>query len=701
MSALRTSASIADNPLCSDWLEFKDDGRVVLKTGKVEIGQGITTALVQIAADELDVSPDRFEVISGHTGLGPVEAATSSSLSVEVTGQAVRLAASAARAVLLAEAGQLLQASPAQLSIADGEIRVAGRETPLSLWTAARTADLGAPVMDHAAPKPIAERRLVGTSLPRRDLHGKAVGGDVFIQDIVLDGMLHGRVVQPPAPSRGLVRFDAHAFASRFPDVTLVRNGSFFGVIAAREDLAIRAVAGVEALATWEKPGGYPADLIAMLLNSDAPEQVVAETGDVAGVSGERVETTITKPYTAHASIAPSCAIAQWDGGRLTIHSHTQAPHGLCDGIAIVFGIDPKDITVIHTPGAGTYGHSGQYDVALEAALLAKETEGRPVRVVWSRADEFAAGPLGPAMAVRAAGTLDETGRIAAMEVMSISQPHARRPGRGGFAELTPAMRLEPPLPKADPGDVPPARGGGADRNATPLYAIPNLRIAKRVVKDLPYRTSALRGLGAYANVYALEMLMDEMAAAAGQDPVAFRLGHLEDARAKAVIARVAEMAGWPGPSGEGEGLGIGFAQYKNRSAYSAIAVRVKLDRDVRLVEAWGVCDAGEVINPDGIMNQIEGSIIQAASWTLKETIALAEDTIATRSWADYPILTFPEIPPITVELIDHKDQPWLGVGETAIGPAGAAIGNAVARAIGVRVRHLPITREAIASAIG
>jgi nicotinate dehydrogenase subunit B len=701
MSALRPSVSINDNPLCSDWFEFRDDGTVVLKTAKVEIGQGITTALVQIAADELDIAPERFEVISGHTGLVPVEGATSSSLSVEVTGSAIRLAASAVRHRLVAEAGKLLQADPARLSLVDGKIMIESRETPLTLWSVAKTVDLATPVMDDAAPKAIGDRRLVGISLPRRDLREKAVGGNTFIHDIVLDGMKHGRVLQPPAPERGLASFDVEGFKASFPDVTLVRSGSFVGVIADREDVAARAIAGAERFAIWDAAGAYPSDVIAMLSETDAPEFVVKEEGDPSACAGRRVEATITKPYTAHASIAPSCAIAAWTGDTLTVHSHTQAPHGLCDGMAIVFGIDAGAIKVIHTPGAGTYGHSGQDDVALEAAVLARAVPGVPVRVVWSRADEFIAGPLGPAMVVRAAATLDDAGHISALEVSSMSQPHARRPGRGGYAELTPAARLDPPLPVMVPDDVPPARGGGADRNATPLYTIPNLRITKRIVKASPYRTSALRGLGAYANVYAVETLIDELAEQAGQDPIAFRLAHLDDARAKAVISRAAEMAGWPGPSGEGEGIGIGFAQYKNRSAYSAVAMRVRLDEDVRLVGAWAVCDAGEAINPDGIVNQIEGSIIQAASWTLKETIALAEDTVATRSWGDYPILTFPEIPPITVEVIDLKDQPWLGVGETAVGPTGAAIGNAVARAIGVRVRNLPITRDAIAAAPG
>ena len=700
MSALQSSPSLQKNPLCTDWLDLSQDGKVTLKTAKVEIGQGILTALIQIAADELDISPDRIEVISGHTGLGPVEDGTSSSLSVEVTGRAVRLAASAIRQTLLNEAATLLQSEKSALAIVDGSVQVAGRETPLSLWTLAQSVDLAIPALEAASPKVEAERRLVGTSLPRHDLAEKAVAAP-FIQDLVLEGMRHGRALQPPAPNRPMLSFDEDALATRFPDITIVRDGSFVGVIADREEVAIRAIEHAASLATWAEPAAAPADIYAALSQTDVPEDVVVETGDPGAGGDRRVETTITKPFIAHASIAPSCAIATWRDDKLEVYSHTQSPHGMCDGLAIVFDCDPqRDITVIHTPGAGTYGHSGQDDAALDAALLAKRVPGTPVRVVWSRADDFAAAPLGTAMVVKASGTLNAEGRIASFDIQSMSEPHARRPGRNGFAELTAAAQIDPPLPTHCPDDVAIARGGGAERNAIPLYAIPSVRVSKRIRKDLPYRTSALRSLGGYANVIALETLMDDLAYKAGSDPVAFRLDHLEDDRASKVIARAAEMAGWPGPEGDGEAIGIGFAQYKNRSAYSAVAIRLRLDEDVQLLSAHACADAGEIINPDGIRNQIEGSIIQAASWTLKEAIAIDRDMVSTQSWADYPILTFSEVPNIEVELIDHKDLPWLGVGETAVGPTGAAISNAVRRAVGVRIQDLPITRDKIVSAL-
>ncbi|MGI9479864.1 MAG: molybdopterin cofactor-binding domain-containing protein [Hyphomicrobiaceae bacterium] len=701
MTAPTISPSLADNPLCSDWLTFEANGRVTLKTAKVEIGQGILTALVQIAADELDISPDRFDVISGHTKLGPVEAGTSSSLSTEVTGKAVRHAASATRKLLLTEAATLLQAEAAALTVEHGVVHVDGRETPLTLSKLAETVDLAQPAMDFAAPKNPSERRVVGTSLPRIDLRAK-INQPAFIQDIAKQGMRHGRAVQPPSGDHRLATVDEDALAKAFPSVTIVRNGSFIGIVADDEAAAMRAADAAADHITWAIPTPPPKPVFDTLKELADPPDVIVDEGDVASAPGQKIALEVTKPYIAHASIAPSCAIATWHSAtELEVISHTQSPHGLADGLGVVFGLDgPRDVTVIHQPSAGTYGHSGQDDAALDAALLAKAVPGVPVRVLWSRADDFQASPAGCAMVVRTTGTLDGNGRIAALSMDCLSQPHARRPGRGGFAEMTNAALLDPPLPVPVPEDVPPARGGGAERNATPLYAIPNLHVQKRILKHWPVRTSALRGLGAFANVYALESLMDELAEAAGQCPVAFRVAHLDDTRAAHVIERAAEMAGWPGPLGDGEAIGIGFGQYKNRSAYCAVAMHVRLEDEIRLLNAYAAVDSGEIINPDGIRNQVEGSIIQAASWTLKEALAIDGSCITTDGWETYPILRFSEVPAITVELIERPELPPLGVGETAVGPTGAAIGNAVKRALGLRLVDLPLTRDAVQAAI-
>lgn len=698
MSTIASSPSLTENPRCSDWIDLSRTGTVILKSGKVEIGQGITTALVQIAADELDVAPECVELISGHTALGPLEAGTSSSLSIETGGRAVRLASSAVRALFLAEAAKLLQAPPEHLSVEDGRIFVSGRETDLTYWSLASSVELAVPVLDHAKPKTPAERRLVGTSMPRIDLAAKAAGAS-FVHDIELPGMLHGRTLDPPASSRHLESFDEAALKRAFPSVQVVRDGSFIGIIAEREDVVLRAIARAARLATWSQGFAVPSLMREAIAVDAAEPEIVMEKGDVASAGGRSIKTEVERPYIAHASIAPSCAIATWLGDSLEIYSHSQAVHDMRAPIAKALGIDAGKVVVIHAPGAGTYGHSGQDDVAYEAAMLARAVPGRPVRVLWSRAADFSLAPLGPGAIVKAEVKVDGDGRITAFTLQSQSQAHVSRPGRGGTINLVAAERLATPMEKRSPPDVPLERGGGADRNAMPIYAFPNIHVSKRILRGLPYRTSALRALGGYANIFAIETLMDDVAAEIGADPVALRIKHLADARAVEVITKAAEMADWPGPQVQGEGLGIGFCQYKNRSAYCAVVARVVCDERVRLTHAWAAVDAGEAINPDGIKNQIEGAIVQSASWTLKERVSFEGDAVTTRDWEAYPILRFSEVPEIKVSLIVRPELPPLGVGETATGPTAAAIGNAVHRALGIRVRTLPITRDAIVAA--
>jgi CO/xanthine dehydrogenase Mo-binding subunit len=696
MTAVSTP-SLTDNPLCRDWIDFPHAGRVTLKSGKVEIGQGIATALVQIAADELDVDPGQVDLIAGHTGLGPVEAGTSSSLSIETGGQAVRLAAAAARSLLLDEAAKLLQAPKAALSVDDGRIRVGERMTDLTYWSLAPAVDLSVSVLDHAHPKAPQERRLVGKSMPRMDLQSKAASA-AFIHDLDFPGMVHGRVLDPPAAARRLLALDDASIRLTFPHVHIVRDGSFVGVLAPREEDAVGCVAAMRMRAQWSESEDVPDDLASAIAADSSLVEEVFRKGDTTVAEGRVVKTEIERPYLAHASIAPSCAIARWSDGCLEVHSHSQAVHDLRTALAAAFAVEPANVTVIHAPGAGTYGHSGQDDVAYEAALLARAVPGQPVRLLWSRFADFALSPLGPGMVVTAEARVATGGRITAFSIQSVGQAHVFRPGRGGTVNFIAAERLSSPLPKGKATDVPLARGGGLDRNANPLYAIPNVHVTKRVLRDLPYRTSALRALGGYANIFAIETLMDDIAIEAGVDPVSLRLAHLEDKRAATVLEAAASMAEWPGVRADGAGLGVALCQYKNRSAYCAVVARVVCGEHIRLSHAWAAVDAGEAINPDGIVNQIEGGIIQSASWTLIERVTHSGDAVATHDWSSYPIMRFSEVPEIAVRLVDRAELPPLGVGEAATGATAAAIGNAVRQALGIRIRRLPITRDAVLS---
>ncbi|MEX6508683.1 molybdopterin cofactor-binding domain-containing protein [Jiella sp. M17.18] len=687
-------------PLVSDWIGFADR-RVQVLTGRVELGQGNLTALLQVAADELDVDPAVCSIIGGDTTLTPDEGFTSGSLSIAVGGLALRYAASAARHILLAEAARLLQENPSALSIESGRIVRSGMDADLDLWRLAERVDLAVPVVDYAAPKPASERRLGGRPLARIDLRER-VAAHPFVQDLALEGLLFGRSIHPPSMSARLLSLDMEGLRARPGVVALAQDGSFVGIVAAGEFEAIRAARWAAARAEWSEAGEAPSDPVEAIERSQEDIEIVHAAGEPGTVTGERFSTKVSRPYLSHASIGPSAAAARWDAGRLTVWTQSQGVFPLRAALAEVFAMDASAIDVHHRPGAGCYGHNGADDVALDAALMAKSVPGRPVLVTWSRADEFRYAPLGPAMVTTAEAILGPDGRIGAMNVLASSAPHGNRPGRGG-PNLRAAAYLSTPFPPPRSGDVPLSSGGGADRNAVPGYAIPALSIGKLIVHDLPYRTSSLRALGGFVNVIAIESLMDEMAGSLDENPVTFRLRHLDDARARAVIEAADESAGHPFAKpneADGGGWGLGFARYKNTAAYCAILVRVEVEEAVRVTHVHAAVDMGEIVNPDGAVNQTEGGILQSISWTLKEAVRFDGRTVATQTWDDYPILTFSEVPEVIVRLVDRPEEPPLGCAEAAQGPTAAAVVNAVYRAVGVPVRDLPLTRDRIIAAL-
>jgi CO/xanthine dehydrogenase Mo-binding subunit len=401
--------------------------------------------------------------------------------------------------------------------------------------------------------------------------------------------------------------------------------------------------------------------------------------------------------HIAHASVAPSCALALYRDGKLQVWTHSQGVYPLRDALVRTLKLDPAAISVKHVQGVGCYGHNGADDAAADAAAIAFLRPGTPVRVRWRREEEFGFEPVSPAMVVTVRAALDTAERPADWTTEIWSGRHSNRPGRAG--NLLAAEALPNPPPPAPAVDPPEASGGGGTRNAEPLYAFAAKRIVHHLIPETPVRTSSLRGLGATLNVFAIESFMDERALEAGEDPVAYRLSVLSDPRARAVVERVARMCDWQAgvASGTGRGRGIGFARYKNRAAYAAVVAEVEVDQEVRLHRVWCAADAGLVINPDGAINQLEGGILQGASWALKEGVRLDGNGISSRDWEGYPVLRFSEVPELFVELVDPAaDRPPLGAGEASGGPTVAAIGNAVAHALGTRLRDLPLSRERV-----
>lgn len=692
--------SLETNRNLSQWLDINSDGTVNMRPGKIEIGQGILTALRQIVAEELEVNLERVNVITAVTAISPNEGVTSGSRSIEESGSAFRYAAAEARELLLARAGARLGVSLEQLSVNDGVV-TARSGGSVTYWEIADKDLLNREATGEATPKPHGTHRIVGKAVPRVDIPRKVAGVPTYVQDLEPARMLHGRVARPPSYSAELQSVDLDDVRAMPGVVAVVQDGRFMGVVTEREEQAIRAQRRLVRNAQWREGPTLPEFNPRYMLTRDAKTEIISEKkSDVSG--GKELTGEYSRQFLAHASLAPSCATALFESGKFTVWTHSQGIYPLRGELAPALGVPQAQIEVHHVEGAGCYGQNAADDVALDAALLARATPGRAVRVQWMREDDFAWEPFSSAMVVKTRATLSGDGNITSWQMDVWSHGHSSRPGRADDGtNLLAALHLEKPLKRA-PTQNPPLPGGGSHRNAIPIYDFPNQKIVNHLVPDPPLRVSSLRGLGSQSNVFAIESFMDELALVAGVDPVAFRLRHLKDPRGRAVIEKVAAMAQWmPGKKpGGNRGVGIGFARYKNLAGYMAIIAEVELAETLRVLRVWSAVDVGQIINPDGLINQMEGGIIQAVSFVLKEEVKYDRYRVTQQSWDDYPILSFSEVPEVTVELINRPELPAVGAGEGQQGPVSAAVGNAVFNATGVRLRDMPFTRERVIAAM-
>lgn len=694
--------SLAANPKLSSWLKFSSTGQVTVSPGKVEIGQGIVTALAQIAADELDIDLSRVQMVRASTATSPNEGVTSGSLSIQQSGRALRHACAEVRQIFLQLASERLGVGIDALGVEDGTISGPGN-VRTSYWELADTISLDRDATPGAAPKLATQRALAGHSVQRIDIPDKVFGRPRFIHDQSLAGMLHGRVLRPENARAKLLELRDESARAIAGLVAVVRDGNFSGVVSETEHGAEKALLALRKSATWSDGEPLPDENdLASFLKAQPSESTIIDkrTAAAPGAGTRTIRRQYTRPYIAHASIAPSCAMAQWNGDSVHVWTHSQGVYLLRADLALVLNLPVESITVEHMEGAGCYGHNAADDVALDAVLLARAAGGRPVRVLWSRDDEMSDAPFGAAMAIEIEAELDAGGDIVDWRHSIWSNGHAARPGRAAQPALLAAFELATPFPRMVSTNPPQANGGGADRNSIPLYDFPSWLIESHRLTTMPIRTSALRTLGAQGNVFAIESFLDEIAAARGEDPIVFRLRYLRDERARDVIRAVARRAKWKPSRQPGIGHGIGFARYKNTGAYCAVIAEIESAEDIRVRKLTLAADVGEAINPDGVINQIEGGAIQATSWVLKERVRFDRQRITSTSWTDYPILRFSEVPEVEVELIQRAEMDPLGAGEAAHGPVTAAIANAVFDALGVRVRHLPITRDSLIAAM-
>ncbi|MCF6407324.1 molybdopterin-dependent oxidoreductase [Chitinophaga filiformis] len=680
--------SLKRYPNIDAWLEVLANGSVRVFTGKIELGQGLGIAIAQVAAEELDLDLDKVSVSLAETGVTPNESYTAGSASIETSAMSVRYAAAAARQQLLQLAATRLGVQAQELEMADGKISAKNQNRALTFAEVLDGKKLSGEIRMPVPLKAKKDYRISGKPVHRQDLAAMLSGGPLFVHDLRFPGMLHARIVRPPVYEARLESFNEQPVKARVPGLQkVVVNGSFLAVIANGEYPAIQAQKILSENTKWSqaKPLEGGKELAAYLKQLPVQSQTVDQKGEqLSGTA--TVRASYFKPYIMHGATGPSCAVALYQDNQLHIWTHSQGVYPLRESLKELLQLPAERIHVKGVPGAGCYGHNGADDVAAEAALLAIQLPGKHIRLQWSRQEEHGWEPYGSAMLMEAAAILSSNGKISHWRYALWSDTHSTRPG-GKASNLLPSWYIEKPFPR--PGD---GYSGGAYRNSAPYYNFPNLDVKSHSFKG-PLRVSALRSLGAFGNIFAIESFMEELAVAAKKDPYEFRLMHLEDKRAVAVVEKLKEIVP-SAPGGNGSGIGIAFARYKNTAAYAAVAAQVQVkDGVVKILQMWAVIDAGEIINPDGIRNQTEGGLVQAASWTLREQVKY-DTRITSKDWISYPVLPFGQVPVVEVALIDRPDEEPLGAGEAVQGPAGAAIANAVYYATGIRVRDLPILPE-------
>ena len=735
-----TPESLKAQPLLRQWLALQPDGRVQAFSGKVELGQGILHALRLIVAEELRLSPEQIDMVPASTLFSPDEAVTSGSLSVQHSGTALRCAAAhwreACRQALAERLGVALQ----DVRCEDGQFMAPSQMASgaPSDMTQATYAALSAPEMWDSVIEPAhvlaahAEQDRKSTQIAhlRSDVAAKVFGEFEYIHDRVMPGVLHpmchGMVFRPGTLRAEVIESDLQNLETELKHTAgvlqVVRDGLLLGVLTDTEhvlgQIARKMKEDIALGKFWqchtEVPD--PLDLPTWLKAQALDTTVVADTGsppleDEELAAHQRVIAEFQRPFVQHASIGLCCALAQWSeqasGQHLEVWTHSQGIYNLRRDLALAFDQPAKQVQVSHVEGAGCYGHNGADDVAFDAAWLARCVPGRPVRVQWTRQAEMAHAPLAPAMAVRIDAAVNKGGQLMHWQQTVWGQGHGTRPGRGHTPALLGAWQTGQPAPVTLAVNAAMAVGGGSERNAQPPYDIASVQVINHRVLNMPFRVSAMRALGAPVNVLAAESVMDELAHGLLQDPLAFRLAHLQGpvhARARAVLQKAADMAGWTHPHPkdppEGWGRGLAYARYKNTGAFCAVVVDLVVAEKVKLTHLWIAADLGHVVDADGAINQLEGGALQAASWALLEAAQLGPQGIVSDDWTRYPIMKFSDMPQVSVALMPGDGHPSLGAGECSAGPTCAAIANAIFDAIGVRVRSMPFNPDNLLRAI-
>ena len=739
-------ANLKKSPTVRDWLDISACGEVQIHTGKVEIGQGILHAMASIASSQLSLSPHQIKVMAANTLRSPDEAVTSGSLSIQDSGATVQQVCAQVRVRSINAFAKQYAVSIKDVVLEEGFLQAGEHRAPLvsfittSILDEAVSLEPWDPKQPNIGLKQSDNPKLEETQR-RPDLAQKVLGEFEYIQDILKPQMLWGLVLHPRTLKGQLIKESFKAFESFALQITgvtqVVHDAALVGVLAKSEQALSRCNAYLELHTLWDEsrselpselqnnqvlaswlrsqplqsqsitPEGVGDYSTARTLNApNAPNPSKTQSDSADGALS--VKATFTRPYVQHASIGLCTALGHWQGEgeerRLLVITHSQGIYNLRRDLGLAFGLPSQNIHVQHHPGAGCYGHNGADDVAYDAAWLAQFAPEHWVRVQWRRSDELGLSPMSPAMAVEISATASPSGQLLSWETDIWSQGHGTRPGRESSPALLGAWQVDQSshaAPILVAINAPLQSGGGAERNAVPLYTIPQWAVHNHRVLSTPVRVSALRSLGGHVNVFALESVMDMLAQSLKMDPLTFRLNNLTDPRAIAVLKEVANMSQWSlqqekqqGERQDSEGWGLGFAKYKNTGAYCAVVAQVVVSESVRVKSLHICADVGHVVHDDGAKNQIEGGAVQSMSLTLLEQAQLGPEGVISKDWEHYPIAKFGQTPQISVSLIDPQQSPSVGAGECSIGPTAAAIANAVSQAISARIYNMPLNAE-------
>jgi nicotinate dehydrogenase subunit B len=683
------------------FLAVNADDTVTVFCGKVDLGQGLRIAVRQMAAEELGIGVDKIKYVEGDTALTPNQGRTSGSSGIQHGGVQIRQAAATARKALVDLAAQRLGAKPEDLAVQDGQVLPKAGGKGLRFAELIGDRRFGLKVDPQAPVKDPAAYRIVGKPLPRPDVPAKCTGRHTYVHDFAVPGMLHARVIRPPAIGAELVAVDESSIAAL--DARTVRVKNFLAVVAADEWTAVRAARSLRA--QWSAWAGLPeqAKLAATLrADPDLTDEILVKKGTPGSFPNvaTRIAATYFWPMQSHASLGPSCAIADVRSDGATVWTASQGTHGNRATFARFLGLPPDKVRLIYLEGSGCYGMNGHEDAAADAAVISRAV-GQPVRVQWSREDELGWDPKGPPQLLDISGAVGD-GRILDWRT-EMWLPRATR-GLPDIPLLGPHAAGLDQVHGINPGLV--------SQNGDPPYAADNVQVVVHWLKDAPLRPAPLRSPGKPANCFAVESFVDELAVAAGLDPVEFRLRGLGDPRGVDVVKRTAALMRWqprpsPGPdtaAAIARGRGLSYVHYKHSETYVAMGMEVAVDRSSGRIKVERVAcahDCGQIINPDGVRAQVEGCILQTLSRVLKEEVTFDRSRVVSVDWASYPILTCSEAPRLDIDLIDRPAERPFGAGEAACAPVGAALANAVFDATGARLRTVPFTPERVKAELG